>query len=113
MQQQDVPVTASSTRSNPFQGPSCCVGQRASAEQPRPRMSGGSAAASRPRLFRVPQFCAFSFPSSQVNTLAAGAATGMLYRSVRGPRQAAAATVVGTAGAALLLAGRKFINPGL
>lgn len=49
----------------------------------------------------------------QVNTLAAGAATGMLYRSVRGPRQAAAATVVGTAGAALLLAGRKFVNPGL
>lgn len=47
------------------------------------------------------------------NTLMAGAATGMLYRSVRGPKQAAAAAVVGTAGAAALLAARKFINPGL
>lgn len=43
----------------------------------------------------------------------AGAATGALYRSVRGPRQAAAAAVVGTAGAATLLAARRFISPGL
>lgn len=49
----------------------------------------------------------------EVNTLAAGAATGALYRSVRGPKQAAAAAVVGTAGAGLLLAARKFVNPGL
>lgn len=49
----------------------------------------------------------------EANTLAAGAATGALYRSVRGPRQAAAAAVVGTAGAAALLAARRFINPGL
>lgn len=49
----------------------------------------------------------------EANTLIAGAATGTLYRSVRGPRQAAAAAVVGTAGAATLLVARKFINPGL
>ncbi|PSC70793.1 chlorophyllide a oxygenase [Micractinium conductrix] len=49
----------------------------------------------------------------EANTLIAGAATGTLYRSVRGPRQAAAAAVVGTAGAAALLAARKFVNPGL
>ncbi len=49
----------------------------------------------------------------QANTLIAGAATGALYRSVRGPRQAAAAAVVGTAGGAALLAARSFINPGL
>lgn len=68
-----------------------------------------------PRLHQSLQYIlpCFLLAFSQVNTLAAGAATGMLYRSVRGPRQAAAATVVGTAGAALLLAGRKFINPGL
>ncbi|EFN51953.1 hypothetical protein CHLNCDRAFT_139623 [Chlorella variabilis] len=49
----------------------------------------------------------------QANTLIAGAATGALYRSVRGPRQAAAAAVVGTVGGAALLAARNFINPGL
>jgi hypothetical protein len=49
----------------------------------------------------------------EANTLAAGAATGALYRSVRGPRQAAAAAVVGAAGGAALLAARKLINPGL
>lgn len=49
----------------------------------------------------------------EANTLVAGAATGAVYRSVRGPRQAAAAAVVGTAGSALLLAARKFVNPGL
>lgn len=46
-------------------------------------------------------------------TLGAGALTGAMYRSVRGPKQAAAAAAVGTIGAALLLSGRKFINPGL
>jgi len=49
----------------------------------------------------------------EANTLLAGGATGALYRSVRGPRQAAAAAVVGTAASAVLLAARKFINPGL
>lgn len=49
----------------------------------------------------------------EANTLLAGAATGGVYRSVRGPRQAAAAAVVGTAGAAALLAARKFVSPGL
>ena len=47
------------------------------------------------------------------NTLLAGAATGALYRSVRGPRQAVAAAAVGTIASSVLLAGRKFINPGL
>jgi import inner membrane translocase subunit TIM23 len=49
----------------------------------------------------------------EANTLVAGAATGAIYRSVRGPRQAAAAAVVGAAGGAALLAARKFVNPGL
>lgn len=49
----------------------------------------------------------------EVGSLAAGAATGALFRSVRGPRQAAAAAAVGTVGAAGLLAARRFINPGL
>jgi hypothetical protein len=49
----------------------------------------------------------------EFNTVAAGAATGALYRSVRGPRQVAAAAVVGAVGGAALLAGRRFINPGL
>jgi hypothetical protein len=49
----------------------------------------------------------------EANTLIAGAATGVLYRSVRGPQQAAAAIVTGSAAAGLLLVARKFINPGL
>jgi hypothetical protein len=48
-----------------------------------------------------------------VSTLGAGALTGGLYRSVRGPRQAAAAAAVGTLGAGALLVGRKFLNAGL
>jgi import inner membrane translocase subunit TIM23 len=48
-----------------------------------------------------------------VPTLAAGAATGAVYRSVRGPRQAAAAAAVGALAAGALLAGRSFVNPGL
>lgn len=46
-------------------------------------------------------------------TVAAGATTGAIYRSVRGPRQAMAAAAVGGVAAALLLGGRKFISPGL
>ena len=46
-------------------------------------------------------------------TLGAGALTGAVYRSVRGPRQAAAAAAVGTLGGAALLAARKLINGGL
>jgi mitochondrial import inner membrane translocase subunit TIM23 len=46
-------------------------------------------------------------------TVGAGALTGGLYRSVRGPRQAAAAAVVGTLAGSALLAGRKFFNAGL
>eukprot|EP00887_Chlorella_sp_A99_P007343 scaffold2.g7343.t1 len=49
----------------------------------------------------------------ELNTLAAGAATGALYRSVRGPRQAVAAAAVGAMAAGALLAGRRLINPGL
>lgn len=49
----------------------------------------------------------------EANTLIAGATTGALYRSVRGPRQAAAGAVLGAAGGAALLAARTFINPGL
>ena len=46
-------------------------------------------------------------------TIGAGAVTGSLYRSVRGPRQAAAAAAVGSLAALLLLGGRKYVNPGL
>lgn len=46
-------------------------------------------------------------------TVGAGAMTGALFRSVRGPRQAAAAAAVGTVGAATLLAARSYINHGL
>ncbi|KDD75902.1 hypothetical protein H632_c445p0 [Helicosporidium sp. ATCC 50920] len=49
----------------------------------------------------------------QSPTLAAGALTGALYRSVRGPRQAAAAAAVGTLAATGLLAARAFVNSGL
>lgn len=48
----------------------------------------------------------------EANTLLAGAGTGLVYRSVRGPRQAAAAAVVGTIGAAMLL-GARTVVPGL
>lgn len=40
-------------------------------------------------------------------TVGAGAATGALFRSVRGPRQAAVAGVLGAMGGSLLLLGRK------
>lgn len=46
-------------------------------------------------------------------TVGAGALTGALYRSVRGPRQAAAAAAVGALAAALLLGARRNINSGL
>lgn len=46
-------------------------------------------------------------------TIGAGALTGSLYRSVRGPRQAAAAAAVGSLASLLLLGGRKYVNPGL
>lgn len=46
-------------------------------------------------------------------TLGAGATTGALYRSVRGPRQAAAAGAIGLVAASSLLAGRRYINKGL
>lgn len=46
-------------------------------------------------------------------TLGAGALTGAVYRSVRGPRQAVAAAAVGTVASAGLLAARRFINSGL
>lgn len=46
-------------------------------------------------------------------TVGAGALTGAMYRSVRGPRQAVAAAAVGTIGGAGLLFARKFINSGL
>jgi import inner membrane translocase subunit TIM23 len=46
-------------------------------------------------------------------SLAAGATTGAVFRSVRGPRQAAAAGAVGLLGASLLLLARKTINAGL
>lgn len=46
-------------------------------------------------------------------TLAAGATTGALYRSVRGPRQAAAAGALGLLGAGILVVARKTISSGL
>lgn len=46
-------------------------------------------------------------------TLGAGAATGAIYRSVRGPRQAIAAGALGMLGAGTLLAARKFVSSGL
>ena len=46
-------------------------------------------------------------------TVAAGATTGAIYRSVRGPRQALAAGAVGSIGGVLLLGARKFISSGL
>ena len=46
-------------------------------------------------------------------TLGAGALTGAIYRSVRGPRQALAAAAVGTFASAGLLAARNLINAGL
>lgn len=46
-------------------------------------------------------------------TVGAGALTGAIYRSVRGPRQAAAAAAVGSLAATLLLGGRRYINSGL
>ncbi|KAL6777923.1 TIM23 [Auxenochlorella protothecoides x Auxenochlorella symbiontica] len=50
---------------------------------------------------------------SEVVTLAAGASAGALYRSVRGPRQAAAAAAVGALGAGALILARKTISRGL
>ena len=46
-------------------------------------------------------------------TVGAGAATGALFRSVRGPRQALVAGALGSAGGALLVAARTYINRGL
>jgi import inner membrane translocase subunit TIM23 len=46
-------------------------------------------------------------------TVAAGATTGAIYRSVRGPRQALAAGAVGSIGGILLLGARTFISAGL
>lgn len=46
-------------------------------------------------------------------TIASGATTGALYRSVRGPRQAVAAAAVGGLGGILLLGARRFISSGL
>jgi import inner membrane translocase subunit TIM23 len=46
-------------------------------------------------------------------TVAAGATTGMIYRSVRGPRQALAAGAVGSIFGTLLLGLRAFVSPGL
>lgn len=46
-------------------------------------------------------------------TLAAGVTTGALYRSVRGPRQAAAAGALGLLGAGILVVARKTISSGL
>ena len=45
-----------------------------------------------------------------VPTLGAGFATGALYRITRGPRPAAVAGLVGTAGAGLLLIGRSVVS---
>ena len=45
-----------------------------------------------------------------VSTLGAGFLTGALYRVSRGPRPAAVAGVVGSAGAGLLLVGRSFVS---
>lgn len=44
---------------------------------------------------------------------AAGALTGTLFRSVRGPRQAVVAGGLGAVGGGLLLAARRYINKGL
>jgi mitochondrial import inner membrane translocase subunit TIM23 len=49
----------------------------------------------------------------ELTTMGAGASTGAVFRSVRGPRQAAAAGAVGLIGASTLLAARKFISRGL
>ncbi len=46
-------------------------------------------------------------------TVGAGTATGALFRSVRGPRQALVAGGLGMVGGSLLLVGRKYINRGL
>jgi len=48
-----------------------------------------------------------------VASVGAGALTGAVYRSVRGPRQLLAAAAVGSIAASLLLGARKYINPGL
>lgn len=49
----------------------------------------------------------------EVPTLAAGAFSGAIYRSPRGPRQAAAAGAIGLAAATALLGARTFISRGL
>lgn len=49
----------------------------------------------------------------ELPSLAAGATTGALFRSVRGPRQAAAAAAVGTLASTGLLAARRFVDRGL
>ena len=49
----------------------------------------------------------------ELSTVGAGIATGGLYRSVRGPRQAAAAAAVGALASSALLGARKFVNGGL
>ncbi len=46
-------------------------------------------------------------------TVGAGAATGALFRSVRGPRQALVAGALGSVGGGLLVAARTYINRGL
>lgn len=46
-------------------------------------------------------------------TVGAGATTGAVYRSVRGPRQAAAAAAIGVLLSTVLLGGRRYINSGL
>lgn len=46
-------------------------------------------------------------------TVVAGGGTGSLFRSVRGPRQAAVAGVLGLAGGSVLVAARRYINRGL
>lgn len=48
-----------------------------------------------------------------VPTLAAGSLSGAIYRAPRGPRQAAAAGVVGLGFATALLGARSFVSPGL
>lgn len=49
----------------------------------------------------------------ELMTIASGATTGAIYRSVRGPRQAVAAAAVGGLGGILLLGARTFISSGL
>lgn len=55
-------------------------------------------------------YCIEDYVPDAVATLAAGFATGALYRSTRGPKAAAIAGTVGVVAASALLAGRQVVR---